>query len=80
MFLVLTALLFALRLVELAVIGSMIARWLQINPQNPVVRALASVADPLLAAVRPIARRIPGPFDWSPLIVLLGIHLLRSIL
>ena len=80
MFLVLTVLLFALRLVELAVIGAVIATWLQINPQNPIVRALNAVAEPLLTAVRPIARRIPGPFDWSPMIVLLGIHLLRSVL
>ncbi|APR80105.1 Hypothetical protein A7982_05452 [Minicystis rosea] len=72
--------LIVLRGVELAVIGTVIATWLDINPDNFVLRALRSVAEPLLRAVRPIARRIPGPLDWSPLIVLLGLHLLRSLL
>jgi YggT family protein len=80
MFLVLMALRFTLRLVEIAVIGNVIATWLQWNRENPVVRALAAVAEPLLAAVRPLARRIPGPFDWSPMIVLVGLHLLRTLL
>jgi len=80
MFLLLFALRFVLRLVELAVIGSVIATWLQLNRDNPIVRALAAVAEPLLTAVRPIARRIPGPFDWSPMIVLLGLHLARALL
>lgn len=73
-------LLFALRAVELAVIGYVIAGWLDLNPDNPIVRALRAIAEPLLRAVRPIARRIPGPIDWSPMIVLLGLHLLRSLL
>ena len=80
MFLVLMALRFTLRLVELAVIGNVIATWLQWNRENPFVRALAKVAEPLLKAVRPLARRIPGPFDWSPMIVLVGLHLLRTLL
>ncbi|MFT3768964.1 MAG: YggT family protein [Minicystis sp.] len=73
-------LLLVLRAVELAVIGAVIASWLDINPDNPLVRVLRSVAEPLLRAVRPIARRLPGPLDWSPLIVLLGLHFLRTLL
>jgi YggT family protein len=73
-------LLFALRAVELAVLGYVIAGWLDINPDNGIVRVLRSIAEPLLRAVRPIARRIPGPLDWSPLIVLIGLHLVRSLL
>lgn len=70
----------ALRAVEIAVIGAVVASLLDIDPDNPIVRALRSIADPLLRAVKPIARRIPGPFDWSPMIVLLGIDLLRGLL
>jgi uncharacterized protein YggT (Ycf19 family) len=79
MFLVLMALSFTLRLVELAVIGHVIGSWLQWNRENRFVRALAAVAEPLLKAVRPLARHIPGPFDWSPMIVLVGLHVLRTL-
>lgn len=72
--------LLALRAVEIAVIGHVILSWLDVSPDNPVARALASVAEPLLRAVRPLARRIPGPLDWSPLIVLVALHLVRSLL
>jgi YggT family protein len=72
--------LFALRAVELAVLGTVIATWLDIDPDNPILRVLRAVADPLLRLVRPLARRIPGPVDWSPLVVLLGLHLLRTLL
>lgn len=69
-----------LRGVEIAVLGAVIATWLDINPDNPMVRVLRAVADPLLRLVRPLARRIPGPLDWSPLVLLLGLHLLRTLL
>lgn len=78
--LILTFVLFALRVVELAVIGAVIAGWLGIDAENPIVRVLRKIADPLLKAVRPIAGRIPGPIDWSPMIVLIGLHLVRSLL
>lgn len=77
---IISLLLLALRAVELAVIGYVIAGWLGIGEGNPLVRVLRAVAEPLLRAVRPIARRIPGPLDWSPMIVLLGLHFLRSFL
>lgn len=70
----------ALRAAELAVVGAVIASVLDIDRQNPIVRLLRAVADPLLRAAKPLARRIPGPFDWSPLIVLLGLDLVRSVL
>lgn len=30
--------------------------------------------------VRPLARKIPGPIDWSPAIVLLGLELISRLL
>ena len=77
-----TALLFlvlsVLRIVELLVIGAVLAGWLGADPDNFIVRALRETTEPLFRLVRPIARRIPGPLDWSPMIVLLLIELARK--
>ena len=76
----LTLALFALRAVELAVLVTVIAGWLAVDPEHPILRLLRKVADPLLAAAKPIARLIPGPYDWSPAVVLLGLHLVGRLL
>jgi YggT family protein len=79
-----TALLFlvlsVLRIVELLVLGAVIAQWLGADPNNFLVRILRETTEPLFRAVRPIARKIPGPLDWSPMIVLLLIELLRNLI
>jgi YggT family protein len=73
-------LLLALRVVEFAVLGYVIAGWLGLGDDNPVVRILRVVAEPLLRIARPIARRIPGPLDWSPMLVLLGLYFVRRLI
>lgn len=72
--------LLALRGVELAVIAVVIAGWIGIGRDNAIVRMLRAIVDPLLALVRPLARRIPGPIDWSPMIVLLSVDLVRRLI
>lgn len=66
-----------LRVVELLVLGAVIATWMGADPNNTIVRIVREPTEPLFVAVRPLARRIPGPLDWSPAIVLLGIEALR---
>lgn len=72
--------LLALRGVELAVIAVVVAGWIGIGRDNPIVAALRAIVDPLLSLVRPVARIIPGPLDWSPLILLLALDIVRRIL
>ena len=67
-------------LVELMVILNVITRWVDANPNNFFVRLVRGPTDPLLRLVRPLARKIPGPFDWSPVIVLLGLELVDRLL
>ena len=73
------------RLVDLdvlAIIGRAILSWFPLDPRGPlagVAGFLIRITEPVFAPVR---RAMPnmGPFDLSPLIVLIGIQLLSRIL
>jgi YggT family protein len=71
---VLDSVLFVLQIV---VIASVVISWVNADPGNPIVRAIRAVTEPLYAIFRPITRKIPGPFDWSPIFVLLLIIFLQ---
>ncbi|AMV73217.1 hypothetical protein JCM30471_16200 [Desulfuromonas carbonis] len=62
------------------VIGRALVSWVNPDPYNPIVRFLYQVTEPPLAFIR---RYIPSQFggiDFSPIILLLGISLLRRLL
>lgn len=61
-------------IIELLVIGAVIASWINADPSNTIVRVLRATTEPLFRLVRPFARKIPGPVDWSPALVLLAIE------
>jgi YggT family protein len=52
--------------------------WVNPDPRNPIVRFLYSVTEPVLYQIR---RRLPfvvaGGIDFSPLVVFLGIQVIR---
>ena len=61
------------------IIGALLT-WVSPDPRNPIVRFLYAVTEPVLYAVR---RRMPfvqtGGLDLSPIVVILGIMLLRYV-
>ena len=59
-----------------AVLVRVILSWVAPAPSNPVVRVVIQITEPLMAPVR---RLLPdmGGLDLSPLIVLLGVQLLK---
>ena len=59
-----------------AVLVRVILSWVAPDPSNPVVRVVIQITEPLMAPVR---RLLPdmGGLDLSPLIVLLGVQLLK---
>ena len=69
-----------LRIVELFVIGRVIASWLDADRNNVIVRVLCETTQPLFDLVRPLARKIPGPLDWSAMIVLIGVEFVRRVI
>ena len=68
-----------LDLYSLIVLGAVIISWVQLPPSNPLVTFLHTMTEPLLA---PIRRVLPdmGGLDFSPLVLLFGLRLLRGVL
>ncbi len=56
-----------------------ILSWVSVNPYNPIVQILDRLTEPVLA---PIRRAIPsfGGLDISPLVVFVGIMVLKRVL
>ena len=67
-----------LGLLQWALLLHVVLSWVQVRPDNPVVRALNVVCEPLLA---PIRRLLPtaGGLDFSPLVALVLLQLLRGL-
>lgn len=64
---------------SLVVLVAVILSWIPIDPRNPVVQLTESVVEPVLA---PIRRALPaaGGIDFSPMILLLLLRLIRGAL
>lgn len=67
-----------LSLYSLILFIAILITWVNPDPRNPIVRFLYSVTEPVLYQIR---RRLPfvvvGNFDLSPLVVFLGIQVIR---
>ena len=68
-----------LDLYSLVVLGAVVVSWLQLPPSNPIVTLLGTMTEPLLAPIRRILPDMSG-LDFSPLVLLFGLRLLRGIL
>ena len=68
-----------LDLYSLVVLGSVVVSWLQLPPSNPIVTLLGTMTEPLLAPIRRILPDMSG-LDFSPLVLLFGLRLLRGVL
>ena len=66
-------------LYSLIVFVAVILSWVQLPDNNPVVRFVNSLTEPLL---RPIRRALPsmGGLDFSPIILLVGLQMLKGFL
>lgn len=64
---------------SLVVFGAVIVSWVQLPPSNPIATLLRTLTEPLL---EPIRRVLPdmGGLDFSPLVLLFGLRLLRGVL
>lgn len=68
-----------LDLYSLVVIASVVLSWMSLPEDNPFVRLVYRLTEPVLAPVRRVVPAVGG-FDLSPLVVLLAIGLLQRLL
>lgn len=61
------------------VLASVVLSWIRLPEDNPIVRGVSAVTEPVL---EPMRRVLPsfGGFDLSPMVLFLGLRLLRGAL
>jgi YggT family protein len=58
---------------------AVVLSWLGLSPDNPVVRVCRALTEPVLEPIRKVLRISDG-IDFSPMILLIGLQLLRRLL
>ena len=66
-------------LYSLVVLAAVVMSWVRVDLRNPLARIVHSLTEPVLA---PIRRVLPvvGGLDFSPMVVLLALRVLRRLL
>jgi YggT family protein len=64
---------------SLVILAAVVISWIQLGPDNPFARVVNALTEPVLG---PIRRALPdlGGIDISPMVVLLGLRLIRAAL
>ena len=60
-------------------IASVLLSWFNLGEEHPVVRFVGSATEPVLAPIRRILPAMGG-MDFSPMLLLFGIRLLKRVL
>jgi YggT family protein len=68
-----------LDLYSLVLLASVILSWVDLSPDNPFVRVVRQLTEPVLAPLRRVLPKAGG-FDFSPLVLLVVIRLLQRLL
>jgi YggT family protein len=64
---------------SLILLGSVILSWVRLPDDNPIVRVIHQLTEPVLSRVRSILPAAAG-FDFSPMVVMIGLQLLKRLL
>lgn len=72
-------LLILLDLYSLVVFAAVILSWLNLSPDNPFVRVVTALTEPVLGPIRKVMPDLGG-IDLSPMVLLLGITVVRRML
>jgi YggT family protein len=72
-------LLLLLDLYSLVVFAAVILSWLNLSPDNPFVRVVTALTEPVLGPIRKVMPDLGG-IDLSPMVLLLTITVVRRVL
>jgi YggT family protein len=64
---------------SLVVLASVILSWIRLDPENPIVRVVDALTEPVLGPIRKILPDLGG-IDFSPMILLLVLRFVRGLL
>jgi YggT family protein len=64
---------------SIIVFVAVILSWFHLDPRHPIVRFTAALTEPVLRPIRKVLPPVAG-LDLSPLLLLLGLQLLRRLL
>lgn len=82
--LVIAAIDWVLRIIEYAILARVIISWIPVSRDNPLIRLLYQITEPVLAPIRGIIQRSAIGrnmfIDFSPLLAFLLLGLLRNML
>ena len=62
------------------IIARVVISWVNADPYNPIVRAIASVTEPVLYRVRRSLPVVAGGIDLSPIVVFASIYFIQIFL
>jgi len=66
-------------ILSLAIFARVLLSWVRINPDNPVVRLIFEITEPILAPIRSVVPQF-GMFDISPIVAILAIELVHQLI
>jgi YggT family protein len=64
---------------SLVVFLAVILSWFGLSPDNPIVRVTSALTEPVLQPIRKVLPDLGG-FDFSPMVLLLALQLLKRML
>lgn len=66
-------------LYSLIVFVAVVMSWMQLPPSNPIAQLVHALTEPVLG---PLRRALPsmGGLDFSPMVLLIGLQMLRGLL
>jgi YggT family protein len=64
---------------SLVVLASVILSWIRLDPENPIVKVVDALTEPVLGPIRKVLPDFGG-IDFSPMLLLLGLRFVRGLL
>ena len=64
-------------ILKFLIIASIIVSWIGDN-SNPIVQMLNQIVEPMYRPIRRFTKKIPGPLDWAPVVLILIIIALEE--